>query len=91
MLTDKWAKGVFEKGKYTFSFKRAKNIPIKGVDNKRQITATFAVSCTGKFLPVQLIYAGKTEWSLPKFSFLPSFSEKTLYAENNCDVVIVPH
>ena len=31
-------------GKYTFSFKGAKNVPIKGVDDKRQITATFAVS-----------------------------------------------
>ena len=59
--------------KYTFSFKGAKNIPIKDVDDKRQITATFAVSCTGEFLPIQLIYAGKTEQSLPKHSFPPSF------------------
>ena len=36
-------------GKYTFSFKGVKNVPIKGVDDKRQITATFAVSLTGKF------------------------------------------
>ena len=42
-------------GKYTFSFKGAKNIPIKGVDDKRQIIATFDVSCTGEFLPIQLI------------------------------------
>ena len=27
----------------------AKNIPINSVDDKRQITATFAVSCTGEF------------------------------------------
>ena len=47
-------------GKYTFNFKGAKNVPIKGVDDKRQITATFAVSCVGDFLPMQLIYAGKT-------------------------------
>ena len=39
-------------GKYTFSFKGAKNVPIKGVDDKRQITATFAVSPTGHFLPI---------------------------------------
>ena len=31
-------------GKYTFSFKSAKNVQFKGVDDKRQITATFAVS-----------------------------------------------
>ena len=42
-------------GKYTFSFKGAKNVPIKGVDDKKQITATFAVSLSGKFLPIQLI------------------------------------
>ena len=106
------------------------------MDDKRQITATFAVSCTGEFLPIQLIYTGKTERSLPKYSFPPSFSVtftenhfkemifpyledtkpsksypleqytliimdsfkgqdndtmKKLCAENNCDVVIVPH
>ena len=61
-------------GKYTFSFKNAKNIPRKGVDEKRQVTPTFAVSCTGDFLPIQLIYAGKTERSLPKYSFPSSFS-----------------
>ena len=27
-----------------------KNVPIKGADEKRQITATFDVSATGKFL-----------------------------------------
>ena len=42
-------------GKYTFSFKGAKNVPIKGVDDKKQITATFAVSLSGKSLPIQLI------------------------------------
>ena len=47
-------------GKYKFSFKGAKSIPVKGVDDKHQIQATFAVSCTGGFLPIQLIYAGKT-------------------------------
>ena len=61
-------------GKYTFSFKGAKNVPIKGVDDKRQITATFAISLTGEFLPIQLIYTGKTKRSLPKYSFPSSFS-----------------
>ena len=42
-------------GKYTFSFKGSKNVPIKGVDDKKQITATFAVSLSGKSLPIQLI------------------------------------
>ena len=42
-------------GKYMFSFKGANDITLKGVDGKRQITATFAASCTGEFLPIQLI------------------------------------
>ena len=68
-------------GKYTFSFKDAKNIPIKGMDDKRQITASFAVSCTGEVLPIELIYAGKSERSLSKYSFPPSFS--VTFTENN--------
>ena len=69
-------------GKYTFSFKGAKNVPIKRVDDKRQITANFAVSLTGKFLPIRLIYKGKTKLSLPRFEFPSAFSliytEKTI-------------
>ena len=51
------------------------------MDDKRQITATFAVSCTGEFVPIQLIDAGKTERSLPKYSFPPSFS--VTFTENH--------
>ena len=60
-------------GKYTFSSKGAKNVPIKGLDDKRQITATFVVSATGTFLPVQLIYQGKSRRCLPKFTFPANF------------------
>ena len=60
-------------GKYTFNMKGAKHVPIKGVDDKRQITATFAVSASGDFLPMQLIYAGETKRCLPKFTFSRSF------------------
>ena len=67
-------------GKYTFSFKGVKNVPIKGVDDKRQMTATFAVSLAGKLLPIQFIYKGKTKRSLPKFKFPSTFSLS--YTEN---------
>ena len=40
-----------------FSLKGAKNIPINSVDDKRQITATFAVSCTGEFQPIQTSFS----------------------------------
>ena len=47
---------------------------MKGVDDKRQIIATFDVSLTGNFLRIQLIYKGKTKRSLPKFKFPSTFS-----------------
>ena len=46
-------------GKYIFSSKGSKNITIKGLDDKRQIIATFVVSATGSFLPIELINQGK--------------------------------
>ena len=60
-------------GKYTFSSKGSKNVPIKGLDDKRQITATFLVGATGSFLRIQLIYQGKSERCLPKFTFPSNF------------------
>ena len=60
-------------GKYTFCLKGTIIVPIKGVDDKRQITATFTVSASGVFLPIQLIYQGKTERCLPKFKFPKEF------------------
>ena len=66
--------------KYTFNFKGAKNVPIKGVDDKRQITTTFAISATGEFLPVKLIYPGKTKRCLPNFQFPRTF--QITYTEN---------
>ena len=40
-------------GKYTFCLKGTTTVPIKGVDDKRQITATFTVSASEVFLPIQ--------------------------------------
>ena len=73
IIADQTPLSYINTGKYTFSFKGAKNIPIKGVDDKRQITVTFAVCCTGEFLPIQLIYTGKTERGLPKYFFIHFF------------------
>ena len=56
-------------GKYTFNIKVAKNTPVKGINEKRQIKATFAVSAVRDFLPIQLIYTGNTKTCLPIFTF----------------------
>ena len=60
-------------GKYTFCLKGTTIVPIKGVDDKRQITATFTVSASGVFLLIQLICQGKTKRCLPKFKFPKEF------------------
>ena len=60
-------------GKYTFFSNGSNNAPIKDQEDKRQITATFVVSAAGSFLPIQLIYTGKSERSLPKFTFPSCF------------------
>ena len=61
-------------GKYTFNPKGAKTVPVKGIDDKRQITATFTVSMTGKFLPLKLIYKKKTHRCFSKFDFPADFN-----------------
>ena len=54
--------------------KGSKHVPVKGVADKRQIMVTFGVSVVAEFLPMQVIYGGKTKQSLPKFNFPKSFS-----------------
>ena len=47
----------------------SKRVEISGVNDKRQITAMFCGSLTGDFLPIQLIYQGKTNRCHPRFKF----------------------
>ena len=47
----------------------AKKVEIVGVSDKRQITAVFAGTLSGTFLPPQIIYKGKTKACLPKVTF----------------------
>ena len=61
-------------GKYTFNIKGAKNFPVKGIDGKRQIGATFAVSIVGCFLPIQLVYTGSAIRCLTNFDFPRDFN-----------------
>ena len=57
-----------------FCLKGSTTVPIKGVDDTRQITVTFTVSATGAFLPVQLVYQGATERCLPTYKFPKEFN-----------------
>ena len=56
-------------GRSTLAKRNSANVTIAGSSEKRTITATFAVSLPGNFLPPQLIYGGKTTQSLPKYEF----------------------
>ena len=47
----------------------AKRIEISGVGEKRQITAVLCGSLSGDYLPMQLIYQGKTDRCHPVFKF----------------------
>ena len=56
---------------------------IKSSSDKRSITATFSIPFSGKFLPIHLIYGGKTTKPLPRFKFRNDFSlsvSKTHYS-----------
>ena len=59
--------------KYSMNKKGDKNVPIQGTDDYRQITGTFSISMSGNFLPIQLIYKGKTVRCHPRFNFPTEF------------------
>ena len=46
---------------WTLAKEGSKRVEIAGIDDKRQITAVFAGTKSGKFLPPQIIYTGKTQ------------------------------
>ena len=58
-------------GSWTTESEGAKRVEIAGKDDKRQITAEFAGSMAGDFLPIQLVYKGKTPRCLPKVESVP--------------------
>ena len=49
----------------TLAKKGCKLVPIAGSTDKQMITATFSITLTGEFLPIQLIYGGKTKKKYP--------------------------
>ena len=53
-------------------FEGAKSVPVKGKGKWKQITGIFAVSATGRFLPMQLVYAGKSKRCHPQGIEFPS-------------------
>ena len=59
-------------GKQTMAAKSSKSVPIAGLSDKRNnITLTFVVSLAGEFVPMQIIYSGKTRQSDPRGLVFP--------------------
>ena len=54
---------------WTMDKRGSKRVKLVGLQDKRQITAVLCGSVVGDFLPVQLIYKGKTNWCHPTFDF----------------------
>ena len=54
---------------WTMDKRGLKRVELAGTNDKHQITAVFCASITGDFLPVQLIYKGKTDRCHPKHHF----------------------
>ena len=61
-------------GKKTMATRGSKTVPIKALADKRNITLNFIIMLSGEFLPMQIIYSGKTTASLPRgVTFPPGF------------------
>ena len=61
-------------GNSTLAPRGEASVTIEGSADKRMITGTFGITLHGEFLPIQLIYGGKTAQSLPRYKFPKDFS-----------------
>ena len=69
--------------KFTMAEKGSNNVTIHGCNDKRTITATFVITISGEFLPMQLIYGGKTLQSLPRYQFPQVLTRSTTLPQLN--------
>ena len=58
---------------WTMAKEGTHKVSIAGIDDKRQITLVLAASMTGKLLPLQIVYQGKTKASVPSVDFPASW------------------
>ena len=59
--------------RFLFYLHPDKSVSIKGLSDKWNITLTFVITLAGDFLPLQIIYAGKTKRCHPNFQFPSGF------------------
>ena len=58
---------------WTMAAEGSRRVEVIGLGDKRQVTATFAATLDGTFLPMQILYQGKTNRSHPKYTFPEGF------------------
>ena len=58
---------------WTMDQQGAKRVEVCGANDKRLITAVFCGSLVGDFLPIQVIYQGKTTQCHPRYEFPPEW------------------
>ena len=77
-------------GKQTMATRGCKAVAIAGLSDKRNITLTFEMFLAGEFLPMQIIYTGKTKQSQPHgFAFPKGFSitQNSKHWSNEIEIV----
>ena len=67
MNWDKTSIKIVPSSSWTMEKEGSKRIEVEGVDDKHLITAVFCCLLVGDFLPVQLIYNGKTDRCHPHY------------------------
>ena len=70
---DQTGLNIVPTGEWTMEKEGSKRVNLAGLGDERQITATFAATLDGQFLPMPLLYQGKTDYCQPKFSFTCEF------------------
>ena len=75
---------------WTMAMEGLKKVAIAGIDDKRQITLVLAATMSGKLLPCQLVYQGKTKACLPSVTF-PSDWDVTFSPNHWCNEITMEH
>ena len=96
---DQTACNLVPGGNWAMVKKGKEQVPIHGMDDKRQITVLLSVTKAGTLLPPQLLYGGKTTKCLPPTKFPSDWD--VFYSENHwsnettmlqfLDNVIIPY
>ena len=75
---------------WTMAMEGSEKVPIAGIDDKRQITLVLAATMSGKLLPCQVVYQGKTKACLPSVTF-PGDWDVTFSPNHWCNELTMEH